>query len=563
MLNSERILQALNGADDELIEEARRCMGYGAPARSRRAHRMGWRVALIAAVLAALFAVTAYAMDWFGLSSRLTRADPPLPAETERQGGYMSMNGYAGTPEGQAHAEWSQFWNSYTENKTFSNAPDLKWLGEDQRLKNYHDIYGAFDRTMMDKLLEIRDRYKVKLHSESAGVPNAEYFYKATGLSPFIRGEHELWPELIYEEGSFSLEGSLDGMFFSVHRGARGYLDPSPTYIYDSDEYEEWQYTTASGELLNLAAGNAGEEQTVFVFYQDGNYLITISANVSGGEDYQTKAEAFAERFDYTALCTGTVDLSVVLNSEPTRGTAREGLLTLRDWVETDEYQAATEFQKFYTAYAATLPEGKGHVKGFPHFYYYGAFPSGIAEVDEEYGRIAEEYGLKMPEEASLVWGGRKIPSSDMLQCTGGLKLTEGKEQLERFPELSMEDIYELTGSGPFLFDGDPGYYVIAYDNGAFAYVGSMAWVHYIPKGCFYPLLRDCLHPDREGWAYDTACGEQVYITAGGEMEYPVTDYSSIVYETYMAYVIIVIDGESEAYQLEDVADSIDFTAFP
>lgn len=319
MLNTEKIMQALNGADDEMLEDARRCMGYGTAARPRRARRMGWRVALIAAVLAALFAATAYAMDWFGLSSRLTAS----PTETERQGGYISMNGYAGTPEGQAHAEWAQFWTDYVKNKTFSNDPDLEWLAGDQELERYQNIYAAWDQTMLDKLLEIRDKYKVKLYAESTVVPDAEYFYKVTGLAPFIQGEHEIWPKIIYEEGSFSLEGSMDGRLFSLDRGAKGYLDPAHTYIYNPEEYIEWQYTTSAGALLNLAARNTDDGQSVFVFYQDENYLVTIMAGVSGGEDYKAKAEAFAEKFDYAALCTGTIDLSVVVDTKPTQARPR------------------------------------------------------------------------------------------------------------------------------------------------------------------------------------------------------------------------------------------------
>ena len=64
-------------------------------------------------------------------------------------------------------------------------------------------------------------------------------------------------------------------------------------------------------------------------------------------------------------------------------------------------------------------------------------------------------------------------------------------------------------------------------------------------------------------WAYDTACGEQVYITNAGTEEYPAFDYCTILYETDNAYVIVLgPGGPSEAYYLELLADSIDFTKF-
>lgn len=557
MLNTEKIMQALNGADDEMLEDARRCMGYGTAARSRRARRMGWRVALIAAALAALFAATAYAMDWFGLSSRLTAS----PTETERQGGYISMNGYAGTPEGQAHAEWAQFWTDYVKNKTFSNDPDLEWLAGDQELERYQNIYAAWDQTMLDKLLEIRDKYKVKLHAQSTVVPDAEYFYKVTGLAPFIQGEHEIWPKIIYEEGSFSLEGSIDGRFFSLDRGAKGYLDPAHNYINNSEEYIEWQYTTSAGALLNLAARNTDDGQSVFVFYQDENYLVTIMAGVSGGEDYKTKAEAFAEKFDYAALCTGTIDLSVVVDTRPTQAKPKNGLLTLKDWVETDEYQASTEFQRFFAELVGEWPEHDGIVEGFMEYYYYGSFPSQYEEVNEEYNRITETYGLKMPEQSIVIWGRKQIPYENM-NILNGVILPEGKT-LNDFPSLEVAEIYKQMGVEPFIADGEPGDAVI-YDNGVFfCPMTDGGDLHYIPKGSFSPLVRFCLHPDGEGWAYNTACGEQVYIVQGGDMEYPVWDYSSIIYETDTAYVIILNNtGRDEPYLLEDIADNVDFTKF-
>ena len=125
--------------------------------------------------------------------------------------------------------------------------------------------------------------------------------------------------------------------------------------------------------------------------------------------------------------------------------------------------------------------------------------------------------------------------------------------------------MYELFGTGSFSSEGiitDS----IAYDNGA-AYAMIAAFhggyrVHYIPKGAFYPLIQPVVNPELEGWAYDSACGEQVYIVPGGPIDYPVLSYSSILYETDKAYVIVEVGGEGDAGSLQLVADDIDFTMF-
>ena len=87
--------------------------------------------------------------------------------------------------------------------------------------------------------------------------------------------------------------------------------------------------------------------------------------------------------------------------------------------------------------------------------------------------------------------------------------------------------------------------------------------LHYIPKGTFYPLFRFVLHPELTGWAYDSACGEQVYLVRGGDMEYPHSGIPYVLYETENAYVIAECYADDSAYTLQSVADSIDFTKFP
>ena len=60
MLNAEMLLDALGGIRQDYITEAAGLLGYGQP-RQRRSHKKVWRTALIAAAIAALLGVTAYA----------------------------------------------------------------------------------------------------------------------------------------------------------------------------------------------------------------------------------------------------------------------------------------------------------------------------------------------------------------------------------------------------------------------------------------------------------------------------------------------------------------------
>ena len=106
---TEQILRALNTAEARDLEDAGRALGYY-PARKGRGARKTVRVLLLTAAFALLFGVTAYALGWFGLSSRLTEAEDTSPFAEERQvqeeeteteppvTHYLSFNDYAGTP---------------------------------------------------------------------------------------------------------------------------------------------------------------------------------------------------------------------------------------------------------------------------------------------------------------------------------------------------------------------------------------------------------------------------------------------------------------------------------
>jgi hypothetical protein len=95
----------------------------------RKINRTGARIArsgkryfvLIAAVvvLAAAFAVTGYALGWFGLKNAVYTLETPdagSPAGSPAAArSYLSLSGWAGTPEFEATAEWSSFLSEYAD----------------------------------------------------------------------------------------------------------------------------------------------------------------------------------------------------------------------------------------------------------------------------------------------------------------------------------------------------------------------------------------------------------------------------------------------------------------
>lgn len=569
-MKQQRILDMLGYIDERYILEA----APAARTRQARSPSKAGRTLLIAAVIVSLFAAlcaVAYATGWFGLAQRITEPEEPtsvslIIGEETPVEGYISMNGIAGSPEAQAHAEWVAFRNEYVSQHSFSNDTDLSWLGGDELMESYYMIYAAYDQAMLDKLLEISEKYDVKLHSQMYAPPTDAKFYKVSGCEPFVLSDNSLSPIYLYEDGSYKFEGYVSAgeqeQVLSFIRGRMGVLDPSLTMVYDSGDYEEWQYINASGDELNLAWNNnpnaISGEHPMFIFCEKGEYIFTVFASAQSKE----QAELLADQFDFDTAAKGgdDLDLDSVINVEAAQARPKEGLMTMTDWLATDEYKASAEFYTLVCEYAGTLPENSSYVKGTMLFSYKNSFAVADETILSIRDQVMEQYpDLVYPLNNTSVIGNEIIPDGDM-SYGGGVALSERERE-----SCTDEEMYELFGAGKFCNEGSI-FRVIAYDNGA-AFCDISAFhsgygVHYIPKGAFYPLIQPVVNPELEGWAYDSACGEQVYIVPGGPIDYPVLSYSSILYETDKAYVIVEVSGPGDTGFLQLAADDIDFTMF-
>ena len=579
---TEQLLCAMNGAESGDLEDAGVSLGY-LRRRKSGVRKLG-RILLIAAVLMALFTGTAWAAGWFGLSARLTEAADSSPFAGDRPGQtenetptthYLSFNDYANTPAAKAHAEWNVFWWDYVGSHSFDNAAQAQWqnqLGEEMRA--IVNIYGCGDQAMLDKLMEIRDKYQVRLHTASVFPENAESFYQLSGLEPFFRGEGEIQMQYLYEDGSFKAEGqaAVDGKGypFTLVRGAKGVLDPAGNTEDRAAEYEEWTYRTKMGAEITIALGPAQESElelegagwcSFYLFYDSPDYVVTVMSAMPQGN--REAVQTMAEHFDFAALSGGKTDLSPVTEAKPRQVRPKEGLMTLADWVETDEYKASSEFRSGVCAWADGLEENKGNSRGLGIYNYYGSFPPEDPELRALAEEIEARYGLEMPHKVRAVLGGCEV---DPARVNWDMGYRDVKHDYERLPTRSQEELWEILAVEPFTQSGRL-FHLFSYDTGAFfcnVVTGSSGYdLHYIPKGSFYPLFRFVLHPELTGWAYDTACGEQVYLVHGGAMEYPHAGIPYVLYETELGYVIVECYSDDSTYTLQSVADDIDFSKFP
>ena len=84
MLNSEKVLFAINDVRDDDLESARKRLGYRTGPTGGVRRRRYWRTLLIAAVISGLFATAAYAADFLGVRALVkTDRQPQTPTRTE------------------------------------------------------------------------------------------------------------------------------------------------------------------------------------------------------------------------------------------------------------------------------------------------------------------------------------------------------------------------------------------------------------------------------------------------------------------------------------------------
>lgn len=273
-------------AAEETLEKAE-----GRAARFSR--RKCIRTALIAAAIAGLLTAAAYAAGLFGLQARLIpdaeAADQSftVPKKAEKtwedlrnihHRDYVSLSGVSGSPEYRAAAEWLAFQGAYAEAMTARQLQQgevyYEWrdlersFAPDEETRAICRLYQVWDEAMWDKLWEIAENYGLQLHTERSILPGDELPGREHGK---------------YEDGSFlaTVGITLEGEFcwFDCYFERNGFLPADSMAISGAEEYEEWEYKNAQGDMVSIAMREDSQEAGTFLIFYNGNgTCITLSA---------------------------------------------------------------------------------------------------------------------------------------------------------------------------------------------------------------------------------------------------------------------------------------------
>lgn len=282
------------------------------------------RTALIAAIIAGLMALGAYAAGLFGLTGRLiegaapSRQDGTLSPEAAEvldslravhHRDYISLSGVSGSPEYKAAAEWLAFKGDYADKKAAEQLaqgkPHYEWrdlersFAPDAQTKEICRLYEVWDADMWEKLQEICAKYKLSLHTERALLPVSWIQQREYGQ---------------YEDGSFlaAATTTLEQQFciYDIYLERSGALPCDDMTASCADEYEEWEYKNAHGQQLSIAMMDTSSSGTwadisYLIFFTVDDATITVRAqhghNAGEGDD-RLFAEQLADSIDFSAV---------------------------------------------------------------------------------------------------------------------------------------------------------------------------------------------------------------------------------------------------------------------
>ena len=294
---------------------------YGKAETARVSHRKLMRTLIIAAVVAALLTLTAYAAGWFGLTSRVIN-DPggsSFPGEAGEavdrlravhHRDYVSLGGVIGSAEYQAAAEWLAFKGGYADKKTAEQTeqgqPYYEWrdlersFAPDEGTREICRLYQVWDGTMWAKLQEIAARYGLALHTERRAIANAGDQSREHGA---------------YEDGSFHISAAAiigqERYLYEVYLEKSGCLPCDNMTAGGACEYEEWEYTTGRGDKVSIAVrdvstNEAWAQYELLVFYSGDGAVMTVKASYGcqrgDGGDEKLFAERLADSIDFSAV---------------------------------------------------------------------------------------------------------------------------------------------------------------------------------------------------------------------------------------------------------------------
>ena len=220
------------------------------------------------------------------------------PTEATRD--IIALVGYEGTDNYRATLQWRDFVESYT--PSFGEP----WL------ENLATLYGCFDETMRDKLLEILEQYHLSALPEEIcfGSWDEAYVLDLLGTPGVVKADRVVWSQCLngylFPNGTFSVD--IDAVLpdWDTTVSISVICCPADTFypltVSPENGMEQWSCTTADGTPVVMALG----DKTALLFCQKPDSYMTavvrfdpLGSNTAR-KPTRTVLEALADAMDFT-----------------------------------------------------------------------------------------------------------------------------------------------------------------------------------------------------------------------------------------------------------------------
>ena len=259
-------LEETNVVSSERIKELTKMKINELGAAPKRKSKKTIITVLIAVAIVSALGITTFAAINGGLASRTfgkstwapedeTYVDSDGEEYTFPEREFISLQGYADSPEFQATGEWLEFEDGYDRDFSIVTAFDeeVKRTGVDP----FEEKYGAYliySQEMADKVDEITAKYNLQLHKNLSDCDTdivREKFGNVFSEEVFGAG-------YMYDDGTFQLDGTYKNIEFQIRRCMRGYFDTVYLNVGNIDNYEQWTYVTKDGYTVYLGIRSDG-----------------------------------------------------------------------------------------------------------------------------------------------------------------------------------------------------------------------------------------------------------------------------------------------------------------
>ena len=295
-MSGEDLFCGLNYVSETYVEEAETVTQLQVEKRMLSLHRSALVAALIALLLMLVGCAVYYVLNLSGLKlgdqtgTRDVYEYDPSSGEAIAYVGQetyvqqvLTLAGLDGTPASQAAREWYEFCEAYDPDREIQRSV---W-GNFPEFPAEYAGYGLYTQEMKDKLDEILKKYDLKLRGQKIEFQTGKLLFRALGMENVLNSDSEAGMRVnhtaYYENGNLDVyfDITIPGENGVAAETTTGYLFYRPkecfipdTAILTDAQWEEWNYTTASGHnTLIVSSADAG---TAWIFCDMPNYTASL-----------------------------------------------------------------------------------------------------------------------------------------------------------------------------------------------------------------------------------------------------------------------------------------------